>query len=173
MRLLLRDLHFGLRTLAKNPLFTLATVMTLALGIGANSAIFTVTNALLLRPFPYRDPDQIVSIVSKDNLKENGGTLLRYELLRDASRSFQSVAVWTNDNLNLAGNGDPVQVSIARVSPSFFQTLDVHPQLGRVFTNEEGTPGPAPGSDPEQCDLAYALSLGPEYCRLGHRSRFR
>lgn len=144
MRLLLRDLHFGLRTLAKNPLFTLATVMTLALGIGANSAIFTVTNALLLRPFPYRDPDQIVSIVSKDNLKENGGTLLRYELLRDASRSFQSVAVWTNDNLNLAGNGDPVQVSIARVSPSFFQTLDVHPQLGRVFTNEEGTPGGRP-----------------------------
>jgi putative ABC transport system permease protein len=144
MRFLLRDLHFGLRTFAKNPLFTLATVMTLALGIGANSAIFTVTNALLLRPFPYRDPDQIVSIVSKDNLKENGGTLLRYELLRDTSRSFQSVAVWTNDNLNLAGNGDPVQVSIARVSPSFFQTLDVHPQLGRVFTNEEGTPGGRP-----------------------------
>jgi putative ABC transport system permease protein len=139
MRLLLRDLRFGLRTLFKYPLFTIATVLTLALGIGANSAIFTVTNALLLRPFPYRDPGQLVSIVSRDNTKENGGTLLRYELIRDHNRSFQYVAVWTNDNLNLSGNGDPVQVPIARVSPSFFPMLDIHPQLGRVFTEDEGT----------------------------------
>ena len=144
MRLLLRDLRFGTRTLAKAPLFTLATVLTLALGIGANTAIFTVTNALLLRPFPYRDPDQLVSITSKDNAKDNGGTLLRYELVRDANRSFQSVAVWTNDNLNLAGNEDPIQVPVARVSPSFFQTLDVRPQVGRVFTDEEGTPAGRP-----------------------------
>ena len=139
MRLLLRDLRFGARTLAKAPLFTFATILTLTLGIGANSAIFTVTNALLLRPFPYRDPAQLVNITSKDNAKDNGGTLLRYELVRDSNRSFQSVAVWTSDNLNLSGNGDPVQVPVARVSPSFFQTLDVRPQIGRVFTQEEGT----------------------------------
>ena len=144
MRLLLRDLRFGVRTLAKTPLFTLVTVLTLALGIGANTAIFTVTNALLLRPFPYRDPAQLVSIESKDNAKDNGGTLLRYELIRDAGRSFQSVAVWTSDNLNLAGNGDPVQVPVARVSPSFFQALDVRPQIGRVFTQDEGTPSGRP-----------------------------
>jgi len=144
MRLLLRDLRFGARTLAKNPLFTLAVILTLALGIGANTAIFTVTNALLLRPFAYRDPDQLVNIESKDNTKDNGVTLLRYELVRDSNRSFQSVAVWTNDNLNLAGNGDPVQVPIARVSPSFFSVFDVRPRLGRVFTQEEGTPGGRP-----------------------------
>jgi putative ABC transport system permease protein len=144
MRLLLRDLRFGVRTLAKTPLFTLAVVLTLALGIGANTAIFTVTNALLLTPFPYRSPEQLVSISSKDNAKENGGTLLRYELIRDANRSFQSVAVWTNDNLNLSGNGDPLQIPVARVSPSFFQTLDLQPRLGRVFTQEEGTPAGRP-----------------------------
>ena len=144
MRLLLRDLRFGVRTLAKTPLFTLATVFTLALGIGANTAIFTVTNALLLRPFPYRDPNQLVNIIAKDNAKDHGGTLLRYELVRDANRSFQSVAVWTNDNLNLAGNGDPLQVPVARVSPSFFQAFDVRLQLGRIFTQEEGTPAGRP-----------------------------
>ena len=144
MRLLLRDLRFGVRTLIKTPLFTLATVLTLALGIGANTAIFTVTNALLLRPFPYHDADRLVSIESKDAAKDNGITLLRYELVRDANRSFQSVAVWTSDNLNLAGNGDPMQVPVARVSPSFLQTLEVQPQLGRVFTADEGTPAGRP-----------------------------
>ncbi len=140
MRLILRDLRFGLRTLAKTPVFTCAIVLTLALGIGANTAVFTVTNAVLLRPFSFRDPEQIVSITSKDATKENGGTLLRYELVRDYNRSFQSVAVWTNDNLNLTGNGEPLQVPVARVSPSFFSTLGIQPQLGRVFTQEEGTP---------------------------------
>ena len=140
MRLLFRDLRFGLRTLARAPAFTLAVVLTLALGIGANTAVFTVTNALLLRPFPFRNPEQLVSITSKDAAKENGGTLLRYELLRDFNRSFQSVAVWTNDNLNLAGNGEPLQMPVARVSPSFFSLLGIQPQMGRVFTQEEGTP---------------------------------
>jgi putative ABC transport system permease protein len=144
MRLLLRDLRFGLRTLAKTPVFTSAIVLTLALGIGANTAVFTVTNALLLRPFPFHDPLQIVSITSKDATKDNGGTLLRYELVRDYNRSFQSVAVWTSDNLNLTGSGDPVQVPVARVSPSFFPLLEVQPQLGRVFTQEEGTPSGRP-----------------------------
>ncbi|HKD60912.1 MAG TPA: ABC transporter permease [Terracidiphilus sp.] len=144
MQSLLRDLRFGIRTLAKSPLFTLAIVLTLALGIGANTAIFTVTDALLLRPFPYRDSGQLVSIVSKDGAKENGGTLLRYELLRDKSRSFQSVAVWTNDNLNLSGKGEPLQVQIARVSPSLFPMLDLRPQLGRTFTEDEGTPAGRP-----------------------------
>ena len=140
MRLLLRDLRFGLRTLAKTPVFTCAVVLTLALGIGANTAVFTVTNAVLLRPFPFRDPEQIVSITSKDATKENGGTLLRYELVRDYNRSFQSVAVWTSDNLNLTGSGEPLQVPVARVSPSFLPMLGIKTELGRVFTQEEGTP---------------------------------
>ena len=138
MSVLLRDLRFAVRTLAKNPGFTLAAIVTLALGIGANTGIFTVTNALLLRPFPYRDPEQLVSLGAKDKTKDGPGTLLRYEMLRDHSQSFQSVAAWTTDNLNLTGHGEPMQLQVARVSPNFFPLLGVQPQLGRSFTEEEG-----------------------------------
>jgi len=138
MQAILRDLHFGARMLSKNFAFSLTAILTLALGIGANTAIFTVTNALLLRPFPYRDPQQLVSIGVKDNSKDFGGTLLRYEMLRDRNQSFQSVAVWTNDNSNLTGSGEPLQGPLVRVSPNFFSTLGVQPQLGRTFTAEEG-----------------------------------
>lgn len=140
MQALFRNLRFGARMLAKNPGFTLATVITLAVGIGANTAIFTVTSALLLRPFPYRDADQLVSLTAKDKTGERPGTLLRYELLRDFNRSFQSISAWTNDNLNLTGSGEPIQIPIARVTPNFFSTLGVQPQLGRIFTEDEGRP---------------------------------
>jgi putative ABC transport system permease protein len=126
--------------LSKNFGFSLAAIFTLALGIGANTAIFTVTNALLLRPFPYRDPQQLVSLDAKDKTKDLGGTLLRYELVRDRNQSFQSLAVWTNDTLNLTGHGEPLQVPVVRVSPNFFTTLGVQPQLGRSFREEEGRP---------------------------------
>jgi putative ABC transport system permease protein len=137
---LLRNLRFGARMLGKNPGFTFTIVLTLALGIGANTAIFTVTSALLLRPFPYHDPEQLVSVNAKDKSKDRGGTLLRYEMVRDTNQSFQSVAVWTNDNLNLTGSGEPLQVPVSRVSPSFFSMLGVQAQVGRTFTEDEGRP---------------------------------
>jgi putative ABC transport system permease protein len=140
MQALLRDLHFGAHMLSKNLGFSLAAIFTLALGIGANTAVFTVTNALLLLPFPYRDPQQLVSVDAKDKTKDFGGTLLRYELVRDRSQALQSVAVWTNDNANLSGHGDPLQVPTARVSPNFFSVLGVQPRLGRTFIEEEGRP---------------------------------
>src|SRR5580658_1196563 len=135
-----RDLGFGARILKKSPGFTLTAIATLALGIGANTAIFTVTSALLLRPFPYREPQQLVSLTVKKPGDEFRGTLLRYELVRDLNQSFQSVAVWANDTLNLTGYADPAQVPVARVSPSFFSMLGVEPQLGRSFTEDEGRP---------------------------------
>jgi putative ABC transport system permease protein len=129
--------------LSKNPGFTLAAIITLALGIGANAAIFTVASALLLRPFPYHDPQQLVSLDTKTKTTDFGGTLLRYELLRDHGQSFQSVAAWADDNLNLTGLGEPLQVPVARVTPNFFATLGVQPQMGRTFTEAEGrTEGP-------------------------------
>ena len=137
---LFRNLQFGARMLARTPGLTAAIILTLALAIGANTAIFTVTNALLLRPFPYRDPAQLVTIRTSDRDKEFGTTLVRYETLRDQNRSFEAVGVWTNDNLNLTGDGDPVQVPVARVSPSFFRMLAVRPELGRAFTEDEGRP---------------------------------
>jgi putative ABC transport system permease protein len=140
MQALLRDLHFGVRMLGKNFGFSLAAILTLAWGIGANTAIFTVTNALLLRPFAYRDPEQLVSVGAKDKALDRGFSLLRYELVRDRSRSFEAVAVWANDNLNLTGLGEPLQVPVVRVSPNFFSLLGVQPQLGRAFTDQEGRP---------------------------------
>ena len=137
---LLRNLHFGARTLLRTPGVSLAILLTLALAIGANTAIFTVTNAVLLRPFPYRDPAQLVTVVAKDKDKEFGINLVRYETVRNENRSFESVAVWAPDNLNLTGNGEPIQVPVARVSPSFFPLLGVRPQLGRWFTGDEGRP---------------------------------
>ena len=140
MSSLLRNLQFGARMLARTPGITLAIVLTMSLAIGANTAIFTVTNALLLRPFPYRDPAQLVTLVAKDKDKEFGINLVRYETVRDQNRSFESVAVWAPDNLNLTGDGEPVQVAVARVSPSFFPLLGIRPQLGRWFTADEGRP---------------------------------
>jgi putative ABC transport system permease protein len=140
MTTLFEDLRFGARMLSKNPGFTLAAILTLALGIGANAAIFTVTSALLLRPFPYHEPQQLVSLDAKNKTTDFTGTLVRYELVRDHNHSFESVAAWANDNLNLTGHGEPLQVPVARVSPNFFSTLGVEPQLGRSFTEEEGRP---------------------------------
>jgi putative ABC transport system permease protein len=136
---LVRNLRFALRILSKNPGFAMAAIFTLAFGIGANTAIFTVTSALLLRTFPYENPEQLVSVNSRDK-NATDCTLLRYELMRHSNRSFQSVAAWTNDNLDLIGSGEPMQVSVARVSPNFFSTLGVRPQLGRTFSEEEGRP---------------------------------
>ena len=144
MQTLFGDIRFGARMLAKSPGFTLAAIVTLALGIGANTAIFTVTSALLLRPFPYHEPQQLVSLDVKSKTTNFTGTLVRYELLRDRSHSFESVAAWANDDLNLTGHGEPLQVPVARVSPNFFSTLGVQPQLGRVFTQEEGRPEGSP-----------------------------
>lgn len=136
---LLRDLRYSARALIRNKGFTVAAVLTLALGIGANTAIFTVTNALLLRPFPYRDPDRLVSLGANQD-RGASMTLPRYELVRDRNQSFESVAVWANDNFNLTGNGEPLQTPVARVSPNFFSLFGIVPQIGRAFTEEEGRP---------------------------------
>ena len=140
MHAFLRDLGFGARMLKKNRAFAVGAIVTLAIGIGANTAMFTVASALLLRPFGYRDPQQLVSLGAKDKSHDLEGTLLRYELVRDRNQSFDGVAVWTNDTLNLTGHGEPLQVPVARVSPNFFSLLGVRPQLGRSFLEEEGRP---------------------------------
>jgi putative ABC transport system permease protein len=137
MQMLLRDLRFGLRMLRRNPGFTAVAVLTLALAIGANIAIFSVTSALLLRPFPYHQPDQLISIRYNDDQRPL--TILRYELIRDHAGTFETAA-WASDNFNLTGAGEPVQVPVARVSPNFFSLLGIRPALGRSFTADEGRP---------------------------------
>jgi hypothetical protein len=137
MEALLRDLRFALRMLRKNPGLILAAILTLALAIGANTAMFTVTSALLLRLFPYSDPQQLVTIQVKAQTEDRPGTLLRYELMRDHAKSFE-IAAWANDNFNLTGRGEPLQVPVARVTANFFSLLGVKPELGRAFTEDVG-----------------------------------
>ena len=139
-----QDIRFGARNLRKNPGFTLAALLTLALGIAGNTVIFSITSALLLRPLPYSDPSRLMLIGM--NRQESGHTstppctLARYEEMRDDSSSFSGVAAVTGDSANLTGNGEPEQIPIARVSPNFFDLLGIRPQLGRAFTQDEGQP---------------------------------
>ena len=139
---MLEDFRFGLRTMRKSPLFTLATVLSLALGIGANTAIFSVVNALMLRPLPYREPDRLVKVYqaqpdpAKGMLPSNW-SYPRFEVLRDESRSFTAVAAVAQSANNLTGTGDPERLQVEMVSASYFPLLGVDSAVGRVFTPEE------------------------------------
>jgi putative ABC transport system permease protein len=141
MRSFLRDFRFGARMLHKNPGFALAAIFTLALGIGGNTAIFTITSSLLLKSLPYKDPQQLISLdlQSKDG-QSHCCSLNRFDVVHDRSHSFAGVAAAANDNFNLTGRGEPLQVAAARVSPDFFEVLGVTPQQGRFFSPEEGRP---------------------------------
>ena len=143
MNALLQDLRYALRLLAKSPGFTAVAVLTLALGIGANTAIFTVADALLLKPLPYSAPQQLALVYATrtdDRTAVGPFSYPRFELLRQRERSFSSFAVFTNDTFNLIGRGEPQQISAARVSWSFFNVLGVRPVLGRAFLPDEGRP---------------------------------
>lgn len=137
-----QDARYAARMLRRNPGFSLAAIITLALGIGGNTAIFTITNAVLLRPFPYQDPSKLVVIdfQGKDGTSR-GSSINRYEQIRDRNHSFSGIAAYANDALNLTGGGEPLQVPIGRVTPNFFNLLGVKPQMGRSFIEEEGQPG--------------------------------
>jgi putative ABC transport system permease protein len=141
---LVQDIRFGARTLRKNPGFSLAAIITLALGIGANTSIFTVISAVLLKPLPYQDSRQLVLLGTQRKGDTDNGlgsfSLNRYEQIRDRNRSFSGVAIFALDSFNLTGRGEPEQVAAARVSPNFFSLLGVQPQAGRAFAEAEGRP---------------------------------
>ena len=141
------DLRYALRMLAKNPGFTAVAVGTLALGIGANTAIFTVANTLLLRPLPYAQPDRLVLIAAAQiNQRSRPGVFSfpRFTMMREHARSFSGIAAFTNEIFNLTGRGDPEQIPSARVSWNFLDVLGVRPALGRSFLPDEDQPGGKP-----------------------------
>jgi putative ABC transport system permease protein len=142
-----QDARYAIRVLAQSPLFTAVAIVTLAVGIGANTAIFSVANALLLRPLPYPQPDRLVLLSAEKNVAGvRGGPLTfpRVTFIQQQSRSFSSVAAFTNEVFNLSGRGDPEQLASARVSWNFFETLSVPPALGRAFRAEEDQPSGDP-----------------------------
>lgn len=147
LRTLRQDLHFTFRMLRKSPGFTAVALATLALGIGANSAIFSVVNGVLLEPLPYRQPDRLVYLYSQFptmGFDEFWISPPEYRELQERARSFSAIGAWRTGRVNVAGAENPVRVTSAVVSAEFFTALGVAPVLGRPFTTEEDIPnGPA------------------------------
>ena len=140
----LHDLRFALRLLLKNPGFTIVTVVALALGIGANTAIFSVVNAVLLRPLPYKDPERLVMVwedATKTGRPRDTPTAANFIDWRNQNQVFEGMAAINEESYNLTGAGDPERLDGVRVSASLFPLLGVEPQLGRVFTAAEDQPG--------------------------------
>ena len=135
-----RDLRYAFRTLGRNPGFACVSVLALALGIGANSAIFTVVNSVLLQPLRFHQPEQLV-VVRERNLKAgfpqfslSPGNYLGY---RDQNHSFSGIAAFGGQGFNLAGGGEPERLVGTRVTVDFFDVLGRKPALGRAFTAQE------------------------------------
>src|SRR5271154_528240 len=143
-----QDLRFAIRMLVKNPAFTVMAVLILALGIGANTAIFTVANAVLLRPLPYANPARLLVLSStliEDPTQSRGFSWGQYKLLRDHNTSFSSLSAMTSDVFNVTSGGiEPEQISAARVSDDFFGLLGVRPRFGRGFLPAEDRAGGEP-----------------------------
>src|SRR5215471_7875768 len=133
-----RDSRYALRTMGKKPAFAATAVLTLALAIGANTAMFTVIRAVLLKPLPYRDPDQLVSI-------SGGSTPTRFAEMKAGARSFTELTALVGpENIALSGGGEPEIVKGVRVSAGFLRIAELEPLLGRSFRDEEDSPGGAP-----------------------------
>ncbi len=142
---LLQDLRYGLRTLAKSPGFAAIAVLTLALGIGANTALFSVVNGVLLNPLPYPNSGQLTAIYAKTPGATQGYiTYLNFlDWQRDAS-TFSSMAMYRHEDYNLSSTREPERVNGYMISADFFSTLGIHPVLGRDFRNNDDQLGAAP-----------------------------
>lgn len=144
MGTLLKDIRYAARTLARSPGFTLAVVATLALGIGANTAVFSVVNGVLLRPLPYPDPERVVYIGwDYGSFTSEGETAYKFAFIRENAQVFEGVSTefpWTTE---LGAAEVPDEVSGLRATLDFFRVLGIHPALGRGFLPEEAAPGGA------------------------------
>ncbi len=141
---LLRDLKFSVRSLLKRPALTIIAIVTLAIGIGANSAIFSVVNALLLKPLPFPDPDRIVALwekVPSRGVERNEVTVANYLDWRAQNRTFEQLGIYRWWSTNLTGANSPERVQGFQVTPNFLDIVGVKPLLGRGFSGEEDQPG--------------------------------
>lgn len=171
---LLKDIRFGVRGLVKRPGFTAIAVITLALGIGANTAIFSVVNAVLLRPLPFKDPDQLMMLWERRansghaNLPLSGH---EYAAFKERSNAFEAITLIQPNAYALTGHGDPLMLDVGEVSTDYFRVVGVSPLLGRTFAPDEDKNGGARvvilsqklwstrfGSDPNVINQSVLLS---------------
>lgn len=154
MHTLRQDLRYGVRMLWKRPGFTFAAILTLALGIGGNAAIFSLVNSILLRPLPYREPERLYTIWEtipkvRDRFPSLPVSARSFADWRDQSTFFEQIAVVSPSAMNLTDGGEPERLGAARVSANFFSMLGVDPQLGRTFVE---------GEDKEQAQPVAVIS---------------
>ncbi|MFY9987928.1 MAG: ABC transporter permease, partial [Chthoniobacterales bacterium] len=147
MGTLLQDVRYGLRMLVKKPAFTIVAVVTLALGVGANTAIFSIVNAVLLRSLPYRDPDRLVRIFFNEpgvGLRDVGFSKPELDDLQTRAGVFEDVTPIFEGSENLTGAKQPERIEAVNGSFSYFSMLGVTPQIGRLFGPRDFAPGFAP-----------------------------
>jgi len=138
--LLRGDIRYALRNLRRNPGFTIVAVLALAVGIGANTAVFTIVNGVLLRALPYRNPGELVTMFEKvpgAPVSKFGFSAPDFEIVRDASRSYTGMFAYRNETVELSGAGEPQRVVATRVSPEMFGVLGVAPVVGRALTSDD------------------------------------
>jgi predicted permease len=155
MHTLAKDFRYAVRMLTKSPGFTLAAILSLAIGIGANTSIFSIINALLLRPLPYKDADRLVILWNRSpglNITEDWFSTAQYFDIKTGHDGFDQVAIAIGGNDNLTSRGEPERVGTIHVSSNLLPMLGQHAALGRVFTAEEDSPG-----KPATAVLSYGM----------------
>jgi putative ABC transport system permease protein len=141
--MILQDLKYAFRTLTKHPGFALVAVLSLALGIGANTAVFSIVEAVLLRPLPVKEPERLVMVWERNiprNRTHNVVNPANYIAWSERSRSFEAFAAFTAFGLNFSAEGEPARLQTGIVTGNFFETLGVRPLIGRVFGDADGLP---------------------------------
>jgi predicted permease len=144
MNMWTQDIRFVLRSFAKNPGFTLVAVLSLAIGIGANTSIFSVANALLLRSLPYDNPDRLVILWNRSpglGITQDWFSTAQYFDIKTSHHGFEQIAIAIGGNYNLTGQGEPERVGVIRVSSNLLPMLGARPALGRLLTADEDLPG--------------------------------
>jgi predicted permease len=144
MNTLLLDIRYSLRTLLKSPTFSVAAILSLAIGIGATAAVFSIANALLLRPLPYTDPDRLVILWNRSpglGITEDWFSTAQYFDIKTGHHGLEQVAIAIGGNYNLTGNGEPERVGTIRVSSNLLPMLGTHAAIGRLFVADEDRPG--------------------------------
>src|SRR4051812_45036100 len=137
MDTLWQDLRYAARALIRTPAFTIVAILTLALGVGANTAIFSVVNAMLLRPLPYPDSDKLVNVSNEGELGQMAMAYPDVLDIRTGNSIFTALAAFTEQTYNFTGAGDPRELSGTQAEPQLFKVLGVEPLMGRAFTDAE------------------------------------
>ena len=164
-----QDIRYAVRLLMKQPGFTLIAVLALALGIGANTAIFSVVNTILLRPLPYANPERLVVLWERNQqVEQMSVSYANYLDWRERNQSFEQIAVARRGNVSLTGAGEPERLLSRQVSANFFPTLGVTPLLGRAFLPPIASATPAGGKLPGPVRLEPSRGWGARSEDPGH-----